>query len=213
MSAIERYKVEKLNDQFTQTTRTVRRNLLIASSIAIALSVEGMKFKSFFGIDFTDQATAVLAIGAISLIAFYEFFSFLTYGVIDHRSWVLKANSIFYSHSDYNHIDIRKKLQSIDDQLGYIRGKMSSDDDSVVNAIKSQAGVIDRVVIDVESNITTFLKDLAKFRSQMNALNYMQLGRIYLLDWGVPLFMGFFSFYVNLESMKIFTRTVFGAAA
>ncbi|GAW95160.1 MULTISPECIES: hypothetical protein [Colwellia] len=203
------FKIEKLSDQFTGSTRTVRRNLLIAASIGIALSVDGIKFGTFFGIDFKDATTSKLAIGAIAVIALYELISFIVYAAIDHRSWVLKANSILHSSAASVLNDVSKYTRQVQDQLGYIRGKMTSDDDSVVEAIKSQAGVIDGIVNKANDEITNYVNSLNQLKSQIKIVNFAQLGRIYLIDWGIPVFMGGLSLYRNHDSILEFLSAVF----
>ncbi|EIO4107098.1 hypothetical protein CRN32_10925 [Vibrio vulnificus] len=203
------FSVEKLSDQFSGTTRTVRRNLLVASSIAIALSVDGIKFGSLFGINLSDNVSSSLAIGAISLIALYELISFIVYGIIDHRSWVIKANSIIHKFQADTLNKISEHTRQTKDQLGYIRGKMTSDDDSVVDAIKSQSGVIDAIVIKADDEITKYVDSVDKLKTRMRVVNWLQLGRIYVVDWGVPLFLGMLSVYNNHVSMLSFVNAVF----
>jgi hypothetical protein len=204
-----KFKIEKLSDQFTGSTRTVRRNLLIAASIGIALSIDVIKFGTFFGIDFKDATTSNLAIGAIAIIALYELISFIVYAAIDHRSWVLKANSILHSSAASVLNDVSKHTRQVQDQLGYIRGKMTSDDDSVVAAIKSQAGVIDGIVNKANEEITNYVNSLNQLKSQIRIVNFAQLGRIYLIDWGIPVFMGGLSLYRNHDSILAFLSVVF----
>ena len=203
------FEIEKLSDQFTGSTRAVRRNLLIAASIGIALSIDGIKFGTFFGIDFKDATTSNLAIGAIAIIALYELISFIVYAAIDHRSWVLKANSILHSSAASVLNDVSKHTKQVQDQLGHIRGKMTSDDDSVVAAIKSQAGVIDEIVNKANEEITNYVNSLNQLKSQIRIVNFSQLGRIYLIDWGIPVFMGGLSLYRNHDSILSFLSAVF----
>lgn len=207
--SFKNFNIEKLSDQFTGTTRAVRRNLLIVSAIAIALSVDGIKFGTLFGIDLKDVTSSNLAIGAIALIALYEFVSFLIYAAIDHRSWALKANSTLHKFSAEVLNKISSHTKETMEQLGYIRGKMSSDSDSVVNAIKSQAGVIDKIVDNANGEVERYAQEVENLKRQMSIVNYAQLGRIYILDWGVPIFMGSLCFYRNSGSIWSFISAVF----
>lgn len=205
----EKLDITKLSDQFAGPTRVARRNLLIASSLAIGLSVEGLRFGNVFGVDLSDTTSAQLAIGAIGVIALYEFCSFIVYGVIDQRSWRLSADAMVHRFAADALNEIRGATVGVQNQLGYIRGKMTSDADSVVDAIKSQSGVIDDVVLKADEQVDNYVAQITELGRRVAVLNRFQLGRIYLVDWGIPLVLGTLSVYRNLGSMKVFVLAVF----
>lgn len=196
--------VRRLNDQFSGTTRAVRRNLLIAASIGIVLSAHTLKLTDVFGIDLKDSATASIAIGAISLIAAYELLSFVTYAAIDHMAWRLNSHSIIHRTQGDRLRDISEHTHSTMDQLRYIRNKMASDEDSVVDAIKSQSGVIDRICSEAEQAINEYKSDIANLRAGAQRHNYTQLFRIYVVDWAIPLMVGIICMTRNWYSMDDF---------
>ena len=205
----EKLDIARLSDQFTAPTKVARRNLLVASSLAIGLSVEGLRFVNVLGVNLSDTTSAQLAIGAIGVIALYEFCSFIVYGVIDQRSWRLMADSIVHRFTADSLNEIGKATISVRSQLDYIRGKMTSDADSVVDAIKSQSGVIDRVVLKADEQVSSYVEQIAELGRRVAVLNRFQLGRIYLVDWGVPLLLGSLGVYRNLDSMRAFVVAVF----
>jgi hypothetical protein len=182
--------IQKLKDQFSGSTRTVRRNLLIAASIGIVLSAHALKLTAVFGIDLKDPATASIAVGAISLVAAYELLSFVTYAAIDHMAWRLNARAVVHKIQDDRLREVAEQTRRTMDQLGYIRGKMTRDQDSVVDAIKSQSGVIDRICIEAEQAIDEYKNDIAHLRAKARAHDFTQLFRIYVIDWGIPLVLG-----------------------
>lgn len=200
--------IRRLKDQFSGATRTVRRNLLIAASIGIVLSAHTLKLTDAFGIDLKDAVTASIAIGAISLVAAYELLSFVTYAAIDHMAWRLNYYSIVHITQGERLRDISKHTQQTMDQLGYIRGKMTSDDDSIVDAIKSQSGVIDHVCSEAEQAINVYKSDIASLKASAHRFNYTQLFRIYAVDWGIPLTVGVVCMARNWYSMGDFLWSV-----
>ncbi len=200
--------IRKLRDQFSQSTRTVRRNLLIAASIGIVLSAHALKLTDVFGIDLKDSATASIAVGAISLVAAYELLSFVTYAAIDHMAWRLNARSVVHNAQGDRLKEVVEHTRRTMDQLGYIRGKMTSDEDSVVNAIKSQSGIIDRICIEAEQAIDKYKDDIAHLRSRARAHDFAQLFRIYVVDWGMPLALGLTCAARNWYSMGDFLCAV-----
>jgi hypothetical protein len=111
--------IRKLRDQFSDSTRTVRRNLLIASSIGIVLSAHALKLTDVFGIDLKDPATASIAVGAISLVAAYELLSFVTYAAIDHMAWRLNARSVVHNTQGDRLKEVVEHTRRTMDQLGY----------------------------------------------------------------------------------------------
>ena len=182
--------IEKLKDQFSEATRTVRRNLLISASAGIILSAHTLKLTSIFGIDLGDETTFSIAVGAISIIATYELLSFVTYAAIDHLSWRINAKTPVHNFQGDRLKDIADSTRQVKDQLSYIRSKMIRDTDSVVDAIKSQSGVIDRICIKAEQTIKQYQDDVANFRSQTKKYNLMQFFRIFAIDWAIPLILG-----------------------
>jgi hypothetical protein len=202
--SINELSVRKLRDQFSGATRTVRRNLLVAASIGIVLSAHALKLTDAFGIDLEDTATASIAIGAISLVAAYELISFVTYAAIDHMAWHLNSYSIIHSTQGDRLREVSEHTRQTLDQLRYIRGKMTSDDDSVVNAIKSQSGVIDRICDEAEQAIRGYKNDVDKLQIMTRRHNYTQLFRIYAIDWGIPLALGIACMVSNWYSMGHF---------
>ena len=203
------FNIEKLSDQFTGSTRVVRRNLLIASSIAIALSVDGIKFGTLFGIDLKDITSSQLAIGAIALIALYELISFIVYATIDHRSWVLKANSITHNFQADKLNKIREFTSGMVGQLASFRTELNTQyGESVVDATKRLDSVIDEIKNKSNEEIISYAKAVSDLNKHIKIDNYAQLGRIYLLDWGVPIFLGVLSFHRNKGSIWAFVNAV-----
>ncbi|MGY6216462.1 hypothetical protein ACW73L_14990 [Methylolobus aquaticus] len=198
----------RLNDQFSETTRAVRRNLLIAASIGIVLSAHALKLTDVFGIDLNDAATASIAIGAISLIAAYELLSFTTYAVIDHMAWRLNYYSVIHKTQGDRLREVSGYTRRTMDQLGYIRAKMTSNEDSVVNAVKSQRGVIDDVCSEADQAISEYKSDIAKLKARAQRHNYTQLFRIYAVDWAIPLVVGIICIARNWYSMGDFLRAM-----
>ncbi|WP_236174842.1 hypothetical protein [Pseudomonas pseudonitroreducens] len=201
--------VRKLNDQFSGATRAVRRNLIISASIGIVLSAHTLKLTDVFGIDMRDSATASIAIGAVALIAAYELLSFMAYAVIDHMSWRLNAHSVIHRTQFDRLRDIAEHTRRTMDQLLHIRGKMTSDDDSVVDAIKSQSGVIDGICSKADLVVSTYEKDIAHLKARVKAHNYVQLFRVYAIDWAIPLVVGVTCMVRNWHSMGDFLQAVF----
>lgn len=200
--------IRKLKDQFSESTRTVRRNLLIAASIGIVLSAHALKLTGLFGIDFQDFATASIAVGAISLVSAYELLSFVTYASIDHMAWRLNVHSVVHNTQGDRMREIVEHTKRTMDQLGYIRSKMQSDADSVVSAIKSQSGVIDRICIEAEQAINEYKSDIAQLKSKAKAYDFAQLFRIYVVDWGIPILLGSTCIARNWYSMGDFLHAV-----
>jgi hypothetical protein len=208
--AIKEYKIERLNDQFSGTTRTVRRNLLIASCAALVLSINGLKLSGFFGLDLKDLSSATLAIGAISIVAAYELASFIVYATIDHRTWMIKANAVVHKHAAAGLTEVASHTKQTKDQLIFIRGKMTSDADSVVAAIKSQSGVIDGVCAKADEAISRYLRGVEELHSEVKLSNALQLFRLYVVDWGSPLIVGGLCLYKNHLSAWVLLQALMG---
>lgn len=186
-----------LKDQFSGTTRAVRRNLLIAASLAILISLEGIKLGNVFGMELSNSVSLALAKGAISVVVLYELFSFVVYGWIDYAAWRIKTTSLLISYGQQVLVDTLKNTGQVVDQLGYIRSKIKSDDDSAVDAIKSQSGVMDQIVNSAESLVKKYNEDFNALSKRAKLFSCVQWGRIYLLDWGIPLAIGGVALYRN----------------
>lgn len=106
--SIKNHDYEKLKDQFTSTTRTVRRNLLVSSALSIILFSIGGEITTLFGINFGKNVPIDIPLGALCIVVIYEFITFVSYGIIDYKSWSLKPNEITYNFSD-NKLDLLSK--------------------------------------------------------------------------------------------------------
>lgn len=200
--AIDEATIENLKDQFSGTTRVVRRNLLIAASLAILLSVDGIKLGNVLGIDLSSLVSAELAKGAISAVVIYELISFVVYAWIDQAGWQIKRKSVLHTYAKKSIDGIQANTKQVADQLNYVRSMMTSDDYSVVNAIKSQSGVMDKVVNSAMDAMESYNTDFAVLRGHVQNLNIVQWSRIYFLDWGIPLIVSSLAIYRNLQPLQ-----------
>lgn len=198
-----------LKDQFTGTTRAVRRNLLISASLAMLISIDGIKLGNVLGIDLSNMVSFALAKGAITLVVLYELVSFIAYAWIDHASWKIKSKALIHSYALQLIADIKENTRQVSDQLKYIRYKMTSDDDSVIEAIKSQSGVMDRVVNTSVAAIEKYDAEFRALKIRTQAFNAIQWVRIYLLDWAIPLVVGIVALHRNSQQLIGFIHAMF----
>jgi hypothetical protein len=202
----EQYKIARYEDQFSLLTRSVRRNLLVVSSILIALTTEGIRFKSLFGIDIENSLSSKLVTGAISLIVLYELITFFVYALIDHRMWLSKQDIIISSYSYESIKNVVEILEPInistnnESLFGPRIDLVDSNGDLYTNQINGLKSVIE----DARNAINQYNNKLEKLRISIEITNYIQLCRIYLLDWAIPILISVLSLYRSYESVCIF---------
>jgi hypothetical protein len=108
---------EKLKDQFSSPTRNIRRNLLISASLSLILLVVGTEIDSLFGVKFKDNIPVFYPLGALFILVFYEFISFISYAITDYISWKLKPYEKTYQFTEEKLSEIIKDLKSSSENL------------------------------------------------------------------------------------------------
>lgn len=265
IKSVNNYNYEKLKDQFTSSTRLVRRNLLVSSSLSITLIVIGdTSISSIFGIKFNESVPVFIPQGILFVAVLYEFIAFITYAVVDHKSWYLKPHETVYkfSHDELNllteklrtafnqlssrgtidlknfdipvnpmpfHIDpievnqddadsaeIEEKVQEflertekeITDlyttEYTQIRQKMLEKKVQWEQAVNKDIELFDKHVSNLHKLINKHEAGLKKYQNLINTFNLVQIFRIYFIDWGIPLFLGVLSLYLNYVSALLF---------
>ena len=210
---IKKYKIKILDDQFSSVTRAVRRNLLIISSIVILLTVKGVKFNTLFGIDLKELLSNKLAIGAISLVIIYELLTFITYAIIDHRQWSSKAKLDFL---EYSNKTIDSYFMNGISPLGQPIIHMPVFDDpnhpdkeNHEAAFQMELGQFKNVISQSKDIIDQYNEQLDRILSDVNKTNYLQLFRIYIIDWSFPIFAGIFALMRSQEYILKFWQAMF----
>src|SRR6478609_5375471 len=123
LSWLDRIREVQLRDQFSDATRVVRRNALIASSVAILLGLPDIKLGNFLGIDLSGPKAGVLAIGSVALVAAYESVSFIIYASIDHARWRIDPGAILINASAEELQRIQSSTADIRSLCGEIRDR------------------------------------------------------------------------------------------
>lgn len=154
---VKKYKLSKVKDQFTDTTRIVRRNLLIASSLTIIFIMIGSdtNIDSIFGIKLKDNISIFIPIGALSIIVIYELITFLVYALIDFKSWIINKNEITYQ---FMNIEINPLIETLNKYIDLINIKYEK-----INNFKPSPNIIQ----------SEFYKELKKVKEECEA---MELG-------------------------------------
>jgi hypothetical protein len=189
----------QLRDQFSDHTRTVRRNLLIFSGAALLLGLPQIELGQFLGLNLSGPGAAGLAIGAIASIAAYEFISFVIYGAIDHARWRIEPGAIMLNSASESLRQLSAPMMSIRSILGEFQQ---------IEITAAQVQRIQTIVDEATRAVAQYHGDMSKHHRQLAKHNIMQLIRIYCIDWTIPLLVGALSVIANFESIHILMRAV-----
>jgi hypothetical protein len=209
---VREYKIEIYKDQFSILTRAVRRNLLIVSSILIILTVEGIEFKSLFGMDLENLLSSKLAIGAMALVVFYELVTFLIYALIDHRMWLSKVDSIIHSYLEKSIENLLTKLSPIGSPIEpspIFNGPENDLREDLEATYHDQLERFKSVTNEAKNEIMQYNDNLKSLNNRIKRTNYIQFGRIYLIDWFSPILISLVSLYRSEEYVYQFVRSLF----
>jgi hypothetical protein len=134
----EQIKALQLSDVFTAATRAHRRNLMIASSGAVLLTLGGEHFTTTFFIKLGDSSSLSIATGALWIVAFYECECFIAYGVRDLKGWQL---NLFLKLIEYERLavqELRKRVETIDANITQIAYNASTAKVDLADVLKNQ---------------------------------------------------------------------------
>jgi hypothetical protein len=204
MDAKGTIKSSQLRDQFSDMTRTVRRNMLIAASIAVLLSLPGFEVENFLGIHVAREAPQ-LAIGAVALIATYEYISFVIYGLIDHRRWRVEPSSILLN-AEWNALETMQINRSA---VTHEVAAIKRDVERVLKLSLGNAEMVLRELVDrFEAMVSVQGEELEAYQLglkehevQLRHHDRLQLFRIYAVDWAMPLIVGGYCIAVTWRQM------------
>jgi hypothetical protein len=196
-SIVDTIRKSQLEDQFSPATRTVRRNLLIASSIALLLGLPGITLGEFVGIDLSGPNASSLAVGAVAAIAAFELVSFVTYALIDHSRWRIEPGATRVNA----HEELLRRMENYIVETRLFGAEMHE------VGFKAPMGSreLDRlsaVLDEFETAILNYRAEVRSFHSRLYVGNLLQIARTYLLDWGVPLALGALCFCMNWGEIK-----------
>ncbi|MCK5831495.1 MAG: hypothetical protein KAH20_14465 [Methylococcales bacterium] len=209
---VKKYRMKVLDDQFSSVTRAVRRNLLVVSPVVILLTVPGIKFNTFIGIDLKEILSNKLAIGALSIVIIYELITFIIYALIDHRQWSSRANLDILEYLDKT---INSFVEGVN-PIGKVIPLLPAFDDPA-NPEKENIEVMvaealdsfNRVKNETTEVIVMHNKRVSDLSNDIKNTNYLQLFRIYLIDWLVPVLIAIYTLIRSKEHILEFLCTLF----
>lgn len=186
-------KEDRLKDQFTPETRAVRRNLLVASSIAILLSLPGVEISGFLGVSVQPWA-ADIARGAVAAIVAYELAAFVLYASVDRKSWLItpraRVSSALFERLDGVQSSLSGLKRTIDEQTRLIKSghKRRRQLRHALKIVPQAAGALEPMVEDMRRSHADLIQ-------QIRIHDRIHAARTYGVDWGLPLLLGGFALF------------------
>lgn len=134
------FDTSKLESVLSETTKKVRRNLLIASSVAFILMNNGIEPKSPFFTFITPQDKSLVAISIIILIS-YLLITFFVGVSLDFKIWNERSSSVTLK-------DIQKKIQLISEEVESIKTDSVDNVSKAVSSVEQYYGFIEKSRLD-----------------------------------------------------------------
>ncbi|MBL4829597.1 MAG: hypothetical protein JKY55_06895 [Aliivibrio sp.] len=212
--------------EFSESTIRYRRNILIASSVSIAISHFNIgidtKPVNFLGIPLTNLTIEHMKL-IFFIIVLYQLIHFVWRCVDEWWSWRLRlAGDAEPKANDMNNDSTRiKSISEIcqftfcpdepkyEDKLKRLLQQQISWSASSGNLDLSKLG--DKLIetVYVASGLQHDLKRIDRFESSIKAYSIQQNLRFHIMEIGIPSFLALFSLYINYkDALDIFCKNL-----
>lgn len=178
------YNNKMLEDQFSDRTRAVRRNLLFLVTMALSLSYPDIEFGKFLWLDLTEQPSIEVARGLITSVMTLELIVFISYGITDFLNWnSLKYKVVYDSYKNHTEqLFAHSKLAS---------NHLNDISNTEINLSQDELQKQKKIAKDFKVSIYKILEQDTKVRKilgkKLTMFNGVLWLRIFLIDWLIPL--------------------------
>jgi hypothetical protein len=214
-------------DILSDTTRKIRRNLLLVSFITLFVVLDEVIIKSFMGVGLDEslspeQLTPIIE-SALSVIILYLMITFGVYARVDHQQWwsAIKLTKAMNAHRllgdiDYKLNDLLHRVSLYEED----RDSQSRIDDGTFNPVlENDKHDLSKLIkgffyqtLDGEEVFTEDVKRLKVDQNQINDifseyrnLSYDQKFKYWLVDLGIPVTLSFLAFSKVWHGLVLFS--------
>lgn len=177
--------IKKLSDPFGATAKAHRRNLLIACSTTLVLTLPGLPPSHAFIVDISGPSALSIMQGALVFVCLYEGISYVLNGVRDNQSWRIESakNLVAYSKDSLEPIQV-----TIEDTVQRVQQltQMVEKAQGVSAQVTRELGHLPGALRHVGSVLNGYIEILSKFSKQVNSYNSWTLFQLFV-DWTFPL--------------------------
>jgi len=201
---INEYRISENEDQLSQTTRAIRRNLLIVSSLVILLTTEKITIQPTFGLDLSSPE----AKGAIAIVVLYKLITFLVCFTIDYRSWNAKKKITKHTFKEKNIANYLTNLTLLDQSIQFANEPISSNN-TEKTLLKKHSLKIASLIQSSQERTEQYNSELQKFSKSIENTNILQSIRIWILDLCLPVAVALPALYRSVGDISVFLKALF----
>jgi len=192
------YNNKRLEDQFSDRTRVVRRNLLLLISMVLFLSFPDIKFGNFLWLNLSKPEYVDIARGTVTIAMALELIVFISYGITDFLNWNTKKYIEVYKYYTQHTKQLFDYERLADKHLSDVT-------DTSISLTPDDIQKQEKTSNDFRETISKVLKHDTEARyilgKKLTMFNGVLWVRIFIIDWLIPLSGAFMGLKLNYESM------------